>query len=109
MVAPAREGNFMDTQLGICIGKTTVECYVQPDGMHGGYGIKIIRTTDSSQRDEYHCALGMTFDQAEKLAAYLYAAHAMPDEAELLIEDWLYDHADAFGSDNCIAQCLYNK
>lgn len=99
----------MDTQLGICIGKTTIGCYIQPDGMHGGYGIKIIRTTDSSQRDEYHCALGMAFDQAEKLAGYLYAVHAMPDEAEVLIEDWLYDHADAVESGAGITQYLYNK
>lgn len=77
--------------------------------MHGGYGVKIVRTTDSSQRDEYHCALGMAFDQAEKLAGYLYAVHAMPNEAEILIEDWLYDHADAIESADCITERLYRK
>ena len=89
------EGNFMNTQTGICVGKTTVECYIKPDAMHGGYGVKVIRTIDSSQHDEYYCALAMRFDQAEKLANHLHEIHAMPDDAELLIEDWMYDHADA--------------
>lgn len=82
----------MGVQKGICVGRTVEECYVQPDMVHGGYGVRLVRISDTSQREEYCCALGLEYDVVEELALYLYAVHATPEDAAELIEDWLYDH-----------------
>ncbi len=81
-------------EVELFVSKSVVESSVVQDPVHGGCGVKIVSYTDGSDRSEYVCALGLTFDQAKKLSLHLSGSHVKPGDAGEIIEDWLYDHAE---------------
>lgn len=84
----------MSERVEICMGSYVLECYVVPDIVHSGYGIKVVGKTDCGAQREYYCSLGMEAERAKKLATHLCRIRAAPEDAETLIEDWVYDHED---------------
>ena len=85
----------MAERVEICMGSSVLECYVVPDIVHDGYGIRIVRRTGLGENREYCCSLGMELESAKVLASHLCLVQATPEDAEELIEDWLFDHREA--------------